>query len=113
MGPNGDEGAVLDSRLRVRGIKGLRVIDSSIYPAPYTHEYNPSCGIYMMSEVASDFIKQEYAPIPPPEPVPQIGARGRFPDNPNTMNTRICKSVCGAVNNCSAYRDIILGRAPV
>jgi choline dehydrogenase len=110
MGPTGDNGAVLDSRLRVRGVKGLRVIDSSIYPAPYAHEYNPSCGIYMMAEVASDFIKKEYAPIPPPEPIPQIGARGRFPDNPNDMNNRICRSVCGAVNNCTAYRDIILGK---
>ena len=109
MGPSGDNGAVLDSRLRVRGIKGLRVIDASVYPAPYLHEYNPSCGIYMMAEVASDFIKKEYAPIPVPEPIPQIGARNKFPNNPNAMNARVCKSVCGEVNNCKAYRDIILG----
>lgn len=113
MGPSGDNGAVLDSRLRVRGIKGLRVIDSSIYPAPYAHEYNPSCGIYMMAEVASDFIKKEYAPILPTELVSQIGDRSKFPNNPNKMNTRICKSVCGAVNNCSAYRDIIMGKSTV
>ena len=60
MGNDTDTGAVLDSRLKVRGIKGLRVIDASIYPAPYLHAFNPSCGIYMMAEVASDFIKKEY-----------------------------------------------------
>ena len=60
MGNATDNGAVLDSRLKVRGIKGLRVVDASIYPAPYLHAYNPTGGIYVMSEVASDFIKKEY-----------------------------------------------------
>ena len=32
MGPEGDRMAVLDERLRVRGIEGLSVIDSSIMP---------------------------------------------------------------------------------
>lgn len=32
MGPDGDPLAVLDPRLRVRGIEGLRVIDSSVMP---------------------------------------------------------------------------------
>jgi choline dehydrogenase len=60
MGPTNDDSAVLDSRLRVKGIKGLRVVDASIYPTPFLHGYNPSRGIYMMAEVASDFIKKEY-----------------------------------------------------
>ena len=33
MGSDGDPRAVLDERLRVRGIKGLRVIDASVMPA--------------------------------------------------------------------------------
>ncbi|OJU09959.1 MAG: hypothetical protein BGN86_01660 [Caulobacterales bacterium 68-7] len=32
MGPDGDRGAVLDARLRVRGVQGLRVIDASAMP---------------------------------------------------------------------------------
>jgi choline dehydrogenase len=32
MGPDGDPLAVLDQRLRVRGIEGLRVIDASAMP---------------------------------------------------------------------------------
>ena len=59
MGNDDDETAVLDSRLRVKGVKGLRVVDTSIYPSPYLHAYNPSRGIYMMAEVAADFIKKE------------------------------------------------------
>jgi choline dehydrogenase len=32
MGPEGDQMAVLDARLRLRGIAGLRVIDASAMP---------------------------------------------------------------------------------
>jgi choline dehydrogenase-like flavoprotein len=113
MGSDTDTNSVLDSRLRVKGIKGLRVVDTSIYPAPYLHAYNPSSGIYMMSEVASDFIKAEYpvpAPTPTPTPTPNfIYGRGKFPNNPNFKNARICKNICGSVNNCKEYQDYIFG----
>ncbi|KAK4446970.1 hypothetical protein QBC34DRAFT_144800 [Podospora aff. communis PSN243] len=32
IGADGDEMAVLDSKFRVRGVKGLRVVDASVYP---------------------------------------------------------------------------------
>lgn len=61
MGHSDDDGAVLDSRLRVKGVHGLRVVDASVYPEPHLHAYNPSRGVYMMAEVAADFIKKEYS----------------------------------------------------
>lgn len=105
MGSNSDTDSVLDSRLRVKGIKGLRVIDTSIYPPPYLHAYNPSCGIYMMAEVASDFIKKEYYKPPKPIQIIKTKGRGNFYNNPNSSNSRICKSICGTVNNCNSYQD--------
>jgi hypothetical protein len=60
IGKLDDHSAVLDSRLRVKGISGLRVVHSSVYPAPYLHAHHPSRGIYMIAEVASDFIKEEH-----------------------------------------------------
>jgi choline dehydrogenase-like flavoprotein len=32
MGPDTDPGAVVDQRLRVRGVGGLRVVDTSVMP---------------------------------------------------------------------------------
>lgn len=57
MGVKGDKMAVVDSRLRVHGVKNLRVVDASVYPAPHLHAYNISRGVYLIAEVASDFIK--------------------------------------------------------
>ena len=60
MGLKSDSMSVLDSRLKVHGIFGLRVIDMSLYPSPFLHAYNPSRGIYMIAEMMSDIIKSEH-----------------------------------------------------
>lgn len=52
-----DEHAVLDSRLRVRGIQGLRVVDASIFPRIYG--YFIVTNVYMVSEKAADMITED------------------------------------------------------
>jgi choline dehydrogenase-like flavoprotein len=63
MGRDGDENAVLDSRFRVRGVKGLRVVDASIFPK--IPGYFIVNNIYMASEKAADVILEETTPTPP------------------------------------------------
>lgn len=46
MGPNWDPTAVVDHRLRVYGVSGLRVIDASIMPAIVSG--NPSAPVIMI-----------------------------------------------------------------
>ncbi|XP_021932340.1 glucose dehydrogenase [FAD, quinone]-like isoform X2 [Zootermopsis nevadensis] len=58
MGPDSDEDAVVDPQLRVRGIKNLRVVDSSIIPVIISgHLVAPT---YMIAEKASDMIKNHW-----------------------------------------------------
>lgn len=52
------DGGVVDSELKVYGIKGLRVVDASIMPiVPDQHTQGP---VYMIAEKAADLIKAEY-----------------------------------------------------
>lgn len=54
IGADGDSNAVLDSKFRVRGTEGLRVVDASVFPRiPGTFIALP---IYMVSEKATDTI---------------------------------------------------------
>lgn len=57
MGPEGDENAVLDSRFRVRGVAGLRVVDASIFPK--IPGYFVVTNIYMASEKAADVLLED------------------------------------------------------
>ena len=58
MGPDTDKNAVVDSELRVKNIKGLRVIDASIMPKMVSANINPAT--IMISEKGADFIKSTW-----------------------------------------------------
>ncbi|GFG34276.1 hypothetical protein Cfor_00519 [Coptotermes formosanus] len=58
MGPVSDQEAVVDPRLRVHGIKGLRVIDASVFPTiPSAHLNAPTI---MIAEKGADLIKEDW-----------------------------------------------------
>ncbi|KAL5280839.1 Gld.2 family protein [Megaselia abdita] len=58
MGPSSDRMAVVDPRLKVYGIKGLRVIDSSIMPKVIAG--NTHATIMMIGEMGSQFVKEDW-----------------------------------------------------
>ena len=58
MGPRWDPMAVVDHRLRVRGLRKLRVVDGSVMPVITSGNINTP--IIMIAERAADFIKQEH-----------------------------------------------------
>jgi choline dehydrogenase len=57
MGEDGDSFAVLDSKLRVRGVVGLRVCDTSIMPR-LVFAY-PHATVLAVAEKAADLVKEE------------------------------------------------------
>ncbi|MGH3772320.1 MAG: GMC family oxidoreductase [Pseudonocardiaceae bacterium] len=57
MGAVNDPAAVLDPRLRVKGVTGLRVADASIMP--FLPAVNPNITIMMIGEKASDLLTED------------------------------------------------------
>jgi choline dehydrogenase len=57
-----EQGGVIDSRFRVHGIAGLRVVDASVFPR--IPGYFPVAAIYMLAEKAADTILEERRPAP-------------------------------------------------
>ena len=58
MGPKEDPVAVVDPRLRVYGIQGLRIVDASIIPI--IPRANTNAPVIMIAEKASDMIKEDW-----------------------------------------------------
>ncbi|KAK8384840.1 hypothetical protein O3P69_014420 [Scylla paramamosain] len=62
MAPVSDPYGVVDHKLKVRGVSGLRVVDGSIMPLITTANVNAP--IIMIGEKAADLIKEEWgAPV--------------------------------------------------
>lgn len=57
MGPNPQNGDVVDQRCKVYGLCGLRVVDASIMPS--LPNANPVATVYAMAEKAADLIKED------------------------------------------------------
>lgn len=54
MGAEDDELAVVDPRLRIRGLEGIRIADASVFPTMTA--VNPMIGVLMVGEKAVDLI---------------------------------------------------------
>jgi len=65
MGPDSDRNAVLDERLRVRGVSGLRVVDCSVMPQQVSANTNGP--VMAVAWRAADMIRADLRQAPEPD----------------------------------------------
>jgi choline dehydrogenase-like flavoprotein len=58
MGSENNPAAVLDNRLRLRGVQGLRVVDASVFPT--IPSLNPVVTVMIVAERAVDLIREDH-----------------------------------------------------
>ncbi|OOF05964.1 MULTISPECIES: choline dehydrogenase [Salinivibrio] len=83
MGAEDDAMAVLDEQCRVRGIQGLRVVDSSVFPT--IPNGNLNAPTIMVAERAADMILEK--PLLPAEQVP-VWIAGEWQDKQRNQNAQ-------------------------
>lgn len=66
MGPSTDRFAVVDARLKVHQLTGLRVVDAGIMPKPISTPFDAAT--IAIAEKASDMIKEDWATATPAAP---------------------------------------------
>lgn len=58
MGPSDDKTAVVDNKLQVHGIEGLRVMDASVFPTVISG--NTASTVVLIAERGVQFIKEKW-----------------------------------------------------
>lgn len=61
MGANPDGGAVVDARLRVHGVHGLRVVDAGVMPSIVSG--NTNAATMMIAERAADLLRDDWQAV--------------------------------------------------
>lgn len=61
MGDADDRLAVVDPELRVRGLRGVRIADASVFPT--MPAVNPMIGVLMVGEKAADLVRDDSTPV--------------------------------------------------
>jgi choline dehydrogenase len=77
MGPEDDPGTVVDARLRVHGLRGLRVVDASVMPTITSG--NTNSPVLMIAEKASIMIRADRRARHAAGRIPQAAAHARLP----------------------------------
>ncbi len=55
------ENSVVNNRFQVHGIKNLRVVDASIFPANFTSKTGPFLTVHALAERAAAVLRQTYS----------------------------------------------------